>query len=61
MREYSFRSSFQRRAARELLKEAELFGSKRLECHRRVENYYVQACDFNRRDAYFDDILKGIK
>lgn len=61
MREYTFRSSFQRRAARELLKEAALFGTKRLECHRRVENYYVQACDFNRRDAYFDDILKGIK
>ncbi|MBE6788068.1 MAG: hypothetical protein E7539_00185 [Ruminococcaceae bacterium] len=59
MQEYSFRTSFQRRAARELLKEAAEFSDKRLQCHRRLENYFVQACDFAKRDAYFDDMIKN--
>ena len=56
--EYTMRTSFQRRAARELLKEASVFLKKRLECHRRLDNYYVQACDFEERDKYFDSFIE---
>jgi len=60
LKEYAIRSSFQRRAARELLKEAALFLKRWLECHRRLENYYVQACDFDKRDAYFESFIDNI-
>lgn len=58
--EYSIRTSFTRRAAREILKEAGIFMKKKMQCHTRLENYYVQACDFEERDRYFDSFIEKI-
>lgn len=59
--EYAIRTSFTRRAAREILKEAAVFIKKKMQCHTRLENYYVQACDFEKRDAYFDTFIKNLE
>lgn len=59
--EYAIRTSFTRRAAREILREAGVFIKKKKECHTRLENYYVQACDFEKRDAYFDAFIKNVE
>ncbi len=60
MREYSFRASFQRRAARELLKEAAVFLNERLSAHQRLEEFYVKSCDFVAREALFDAVLSEL-
>ena len=57
MYSYSARTSFQTRAAREMLKEAALLNAKKLKAHTRLESYYVGACDFIARDKYFDTAI----
>ncbi len=54
---YSARTSFQTRAAREMLKEASLLNTKKLKAHARLESFYVGACDFEARDRYFDNAI----
>ena len=54
---YSRRTSFQTRAAREMLKEAALLNAKKLKVHQKLEGYYVAACDFDARDKYFDNAI----
>lgn len=57
MRQYSYRTSFQRKAARELLKEAAGFLSRRLSAHKRLEEFYAQACNDSLRKEVCDSVL----
>ncbi|MBQ8337996.1 MAG: hypothetical protein IJY33_02520 [Oscillospiraceae bacterium] len=59
--DYLTRTSFQTRAAREMLKEAALLNAKKLKVHQRLEGYYVDACDFYGRDKYFDSFTQKLK
>lgn len=60
MQSHSFRNSFQRRAARQLLQEASIFSGQWLENRRALEKYYTAACDFTASDRYFDRFLAEI-
>lgn len=60
MRQYSFRASFQRKAARELLKEAATFSENRLLAHQKLEEFYVKSCNFTERKALFDAVLSEL-
>lgn len=57
---YSMRASFQRKAARELLKEASTFIKMQKEAHAALEEYYMSACDAEKREAITTKILKEI-
>lgn len=60
MKKYSYRTSFQRKAARELLKEAADFLSKRLSAHQKVEEFYMAACNNDLRNALYDEVLSEL-
>lgn len=57
MQKYSTRASFQRRAARELLKEAATFIKMQKETHAAIEEYYKNACDAEKRERLIAEIL----
>ncbi|MBQ8337683.1 MAG: hypothetical protein IJY33_00900 [Oscillospiraceae bacterium] len=59
--DYSTRTSFQLKAAREMLKEAAAFNAKKIKSHQRLESYYTAACDFDGRDKYFDSFTEKLK
>ncbi|MBQ8868585.1 MAG: hypothetical protein IJ027_02555 [Oscillospiraceae bacterium] len=59
--DYSTRTSFQLKAAREMLKEAAAFNAEKLRAHQRVESCYTAACDFKARDKYFDGFTEKLK
>ncbi len=59
--DYSTRTSFQTKAAREMLKEAALLNAKKLKAHKYLESYYTAACDFQARDRYFDSFVEKLK
>ncbi len=54
---YSTRTSFQTRAAREMLKEAAMLNAKKLKIHAQLESFYVNTCNFDARDQYFDSAI----
>lgn len=58
MRRYSTRASFQRKAARELLKEGAAFIKMQKEAHAALEEYYKSACDTQKREKLISELLK---
>lgn len=58
--DYTTRTSFQLKAARELLKEAAGLNAKRHKAHQQLESYYTDACDFGARDKYFENIIADL-
>lgn len=54
MQEYSYRATFQKKAARELLSEAARYSGLIVKKHSELEKFYVDACNFNARDRYFE-------
>lgn len=60
MEKYSARASFQRKAARELLKEASSFIKMQKEAHAALEEYYINACFAEKREKLTSEILKEL-
>ncbi len=60
IRNYSHRTSFQQKAARSLLLEASVFLKKRLEAHKKLEEFYALACDNDMRNKLFEKTLKEL-
>ena len=60
MQKYSTRASFQRKAARELLKEASIFVKMQKEAHASLEEYYKAACNNEKREKLISEILKEL-
>ena len=58
--EFSFRATFQKKAARELLSEAAKYCGLIINKHKELEKFYVDACDFKARDSYFEKTFSGI-
>lgn len=61
MGKYSARASFQRKAARELLKEAATFIKMQREAHSAIEEYYKSACDVEKRENLTCEVLNKFK
>lgn len=59
--QYNYRMGFQRKAARELLSEAAEFKRLWLSKHKELEELYLSACDFEKRENYMAQILKELK
>lgn len=60
MQEYSYRATFQKKAARELLAEAARLCGGITKKHFELEKFYIDACDFKARNEYFEKILKDL-
>lgn len=60
MQKYSARAGFQRKAARELLKEAAIFVKMQKEAHASLEEYYINSCDTEKREKLISKILEEL-
>lgn len=60
MQEFSYRVSFQKKAARELLSEAARYSGLIINKHKELEKFYVDACDFKARDSYFEKTFLSV-